>query len=245
MGAVSQLHPPSVPVAGVWGWGEKEKWEREGWIYLRRRKGNFTLVSLHDQCPPAKPVICPSRVVPLFSEAAVSDHHLSFSAFPHMVPHVVHMRKPWTDTVDFVESRQACDEAASRYQQDPDRLIGASDTDPGKETKKMAAACSVCLHDAVSDVNTADGKGILNKTCFFFSSVRENQTGACVVSPSLCVDLLHSCLSLLPLVLLLLLCPSVFNKDPSDLVKQKLLWSCLTSPSWCQWTQMVGWPLWG
>ena len=137
MGAVSQLHPPACRWL-VFGVEEKEKWERGGWIYLRRRKGNFTLVSLHDRCPPAKPVICPSRVVPLFSEAAVTDHLLSFSAFPLMVPPVVHMRKlkPWTDTVGFVESRQACDEAASRYQQDPGRLIGASDTDPGKETKR-------------------------------------------------------------------------------------------------------------
>lgn len=54
--------PPFTLVAGVWGWKER-KMERGGWIYLRKRKGNFTLTSLHDWCPPAKPVICPQRVV--------------------------------------------------------------------------------------------------------------------------------------------------------------------------------------
>ena len=63
---------------------------------------------------------------------------------------------------DLVGSRQACDEAASRYRQDPARLIGASDTQAGWERKiKMAAACSVCLHAAMCDVSAADVKGIL------------------------------------------------------------------------------------
>ncbi len=144
-----------------------------------------------------------------------------------------------------MESRQAYDEAASLYRQDPARLIGASDTQAGRERNtKMAAACSVCLHAAMSDVSTSDVKDILNKTSrvfFFFPHLclfspffchRKSNWSFCSLSMSLCVDIL-SCFSLL-LHRLLLLCPSVFNKDPSDLMKQKLPWSCLTSPLRCQ-----------
>ena len=189
MGAVSQLHPPACRWL-VFGVEEKEKWERGGWIYLRRRKGNFTLVSLHDRCPPARPVICPSRVVPLFSEAAVTDHLLSFSAFPLMVPPVVHMRKlkPWTDTVGFVESRQACDEAASRYQQDPGRLIGASDTDPGKETKRWPLrAPSVSTLPCLTWTRLMGWTSWIRCVFFFFLlSQRKSNRSLCCLSLSLC-----------------------------------------------------------
>lgn len=40
MGAVSQLHPPLVPVAGVWGWRER-KMGLGGWIYFRGEKREF------------------------------------------------------------------------------------------------------------------------------------------------------------------------------------------------------------
>lgn len=122
---------------------------------------------------------------------------------------------------EFVESRQACDKASSWCRQDPTRLMSASDTQAGRERNtKMAAACSICLHDAMCDVVVKD---ILNKTFFpILQSPKSNR----VYFFFFYVDLLY-CRS----VLLLLLLLSVFNKDPRDLVKQKLPWSCLTSPS--------------
>lgn len=154
----------------------------------------------------------------------------------------------WMNT-EFVESRQAWDKAASWCRQDPVRLMSASDTQAGRERNtKMAAACSIC-HDAMSDVSMVVVKDVLNKMSDIFfpilfrfppSSVTEIKR-ALLLPFLLCGDLLHH-RAVLFLVLLLLL--SVFSKSPSELVKQKLPCSSLTSPSWWQWSQM-GWPHWG
>lgn len=81
---------------------------------MGKRKGNFTLMTLHDWCPPAKIVISPWRVVPPFFLTAGTDHHLAFSAFSNMVPFKFpYMQlQPQPSTVD---SRQVCDEASSWY----------------------------------------------------------------------------------------------------------------------------------
>lgn len=79
---------------------------------------------------------------------------------------------------EFVESRQACDKASSWCRQDPTRLMIASDTQAGRERNtKMAAACSICLHDAMCDVSVVVVKDILNKTFFPHSSVTKIKQG--------------------------------------------------------------------
>lgn len=117
---------------------------------MRKRKENFTLMSLHDWCPPATPVMRPRRDVPPFFLTALTDHLFKFSALPHMVP------IESICVVDFVDSRQAYDGASSQYRQDPARLIITPDMQSSSERNtKMAAACSICLHVATSDASTS------------------------------------------------------------------------------------------
>lgn len=147
----------------------------------------------------------------MFFLSALTDHLLTFSALPHMVP------SESICAVDFVDSRQACDGASSRYRQDPARLIIAPDMQSGRERNtKMAAACSVCLHVATSDASTSWWEGRPEKYIFFFLITflplfghRKSNRSFCCRSPSLCRS---SFLSLSLLLHALLLCPSVFNK---------------------------------
>lgn len=94
---------------------------------------------------------------------------LPCSPYVRFVPVAAERSRYTHSSVHFHQRIQACDEAAPWYRQDPVRLIGASDTQAGsKRNTKMAAACSVCLHVAMSDVSRADVKDIPNKTSIFF-----------------------------------------------------------------------------
>lgn len=65
MGAVNQLHPLMLPWL-VFGFEQKEKWSWEDECVSSERKGDFTLASFCDWCPPAELLICHQRDVPLF-----------------------------------------------------------------------------------------------------------------------------------------------------------------------------------
>lgn len=102
----------------------------------------------------------------------------------------------------------------------PVTFVGVSDTQAGRgRNTKMAAACSICLHAGISDVSTAVVKDILNKMGFFvFVGVFFSFSSSVSSLPLHC-----------PFISFLV-CPSsslfssssIFNKDLSDLVKQKL-----------------------
>lgn len=135
---------------------------------MRSRKGNFTLISLHDWCPPAKTVICPWRVVPLLFVTPVTDHFLTFSALHIWFPFNLYLQLE-PRAADFADFKQAYDEASSQYRQDLMKLIIASDMQSGTErNSKMAALCSACLHAVTSDVSTA-GRRTSMERGFFFS----------------------------------------------------------------------------
>lgn len=115
--------------------------------------------------------MCPRGVVPPLSLTPVSDHLLSHPQFFSIwFPFHPYVQFKASTFMHSLERRQAYDEAASRYRQDPAGLLGTSDTHAGSEgNTKMAAACAVCLHTAMSDVSTAHVKDILNEMVFLFS----------------------------------------------------------------------------
>lgn len=140
MGAVSQPTnlPPHHHCTKPSGWclglkRKKKTWEDE--YIWGAEKGNFTLVSLHDWCPPAKPVICPWRVVaplfllPLPSIFGSSDRS-SPPDSPRMAPICAVNRRR---AASVGAGRQACAEAACRRGQDPGRREGACTTQAGRE----------------------------------------------------------------------------------------------------------------
>lgn len=199
MGAVSQLHPPLCRWL-VFGVEEKEKWNREDeYIWGRRWKGNFTLISLHDWCSLAKPVIFPWRIAlpflwqqwPIIS----SDSQLLPIWFPF---------GPYVQCESMNKYSRFYGKQTGMWWGSLSVSIGPSLAHrclwhAGRQEKKHKdGRCVLCLSPCCH-VWREHGD-VLNKMSrvFFFpplyhyspSTVTENQIGAVVVSPSLCVDLL-------------------------------------------------------
>lgn len=153
--------------AGGWclGLKRKEKWSRDHEYICRREKGISRSYRYMAGVHRLNLSCVPGGLFPSFCSSSGRSSLFSLSAFLHMVPiqsicTVKGVQKYCTlhtyITLCGKETGMWWG-SLSRYWQDPARLLGASDTQAGRERNtKMAAVCSVCLHTAMSDVSTAD-----------------------------------------------------------------------------------------